>query len=95
MLMPARIPTIATAVSSSTKLIDASPQSLKAEITLTLQVTSTDAQQHLTGELKLAFNLNVSVASMEPACCHRACNSDKARRVAPGYCNQPPAAPPA
>ena len=57
MLVPARIPTIATAVSSSTKLIDAGPQALKAEITLTLQLTSTHAQlQQSIGNLKLAFS---------------------------------------
>ena len=56
MLVPARIPTTATAVSSSTKLMDAGPQSWKAEIALTLQLSRTDAQlKYLTCELQLAL----------------------------------------
>ena len=57
MLVPARIPTTATAVSISTKLIDACPQALQAEITLTPQFTCTDTQfKHLINNLKLAFS---------------------------------------
>ena len=47
---------MATAVSISTKLIDAYPQALQAEITLPLQLTSTDTQfKHLINDLKLPF----------------------------------------